>query len=238
MRSVARALAVAALAVALAGAGAVPQAPQAVSASYDVYLHGAQIATMTETFEATDGGYRLVSESAAVGVLALFQREAVRFVSAGRVTASGLQPQRFEGKRNDSDPRRVRGEFDWQAGRLHLEHHGRSETVALPRGTQDRLSVMYQFMFLAPDRPQQIEISLTNGRKLDRYQYRVEPGVALETPLGRLETVHLVRQRQPDENATEIWLSPRHRYLPVRMLIVESNGSRYEQVATRLEIRP
>jgi hypothetical protein len=93
-------------------------------------------------------------------------------------------------------------------------------------------------MFVAPDRPRQMEISMTNGRKLDRYQYTVEPGVEIDTPLGRISTVHLVKQRQPDESATEIWLSPRHRYLPVKMMIVERNGSRYEQVATRLEIKP
>lgn len=214
-------------------------APRSISASYDVFLHGAHIATMSETFEATtNGGYRLVSESAAVGVLALFRKEVVRLVSSGRLTPAGLQPLAFEGKRSDDDPRRVRGEFDWPAGRLTLEHHGRTEILPLPPGTQDRLSVMYQFMFLAPDKPRQIEISMTNGRKLDRYLYSVEPGVSVETALGRVEAVRLVRQRQPDENATEIWLSPRHRYLPVRMLIVESNGSRYEQVATRVEIRP
>jgi hypothetical protein len=231
-------LAVVALTVALAGAAAAPTAPQAVSASYDVFLHGVQIATMNETYEASATEYRLVSESVAVGVLALFQKDAVRFVSSGRLTPAGLQPQRFEGKRNDNDPRRVRGEFDWRASTLTIEHHGKTETLPLPRGTQDRLSFLYQFMFVAPDKPRQMEISMTNGRKLDRYQYSVAPGVELDTPLGRLATVHLVKQRQPDESATELWLSPQHRYLPVKMMIVERNGSRYEQIATRLEIRP
>jgi hypothetical protein len=222
----------------LAGAAATPEPPQSVSASYDVFLHGAHIATMAETYEAKGGEYRLVSDSNAVGVVGLFRRETVRFVSSGKLTPAGLQPLRFEGKRNDSDPRRVRGEFDWAGGRLTIEHHGQTETLPLPRGTQDRLSFLYQFMFVAPDRPRQMEISMTNGRKLDRYQYTVEPGVELDTPLGRITTVHLVKQRQPDETATEIWLSPRHRYLPVKMMVVERNGSRYEQVATRLEIKP
>jgi hypothetical protein len=93
-------------------------------------------------------------------------------------------------------------------------------------------------MFVAPDKKQQMEISMTNGRKLDRYQYSVLPGVEIDTPLGRMTTVHLVKQRQPDESAAEIWLSPRHRYLPVKMMIVESNGSRYEQIVTKLEIKP
>ena len=233
-----RALAVAALAGALAGAAAPRAGPQVVSASYNVYTRGVHIAVMDETYEASGGGYRLVSETKGVGIVGLLHRDTIRFVSEGAVTPAGLQPRRFEGKRSDNDPKRVAGELDWAAGRLTLEHHGRTETLPLPRGTQDRLSVLYQTMFAAPDKSRVMEVSMTNGRKLDRYRYSVEPGVEIDTPLGRLETVHLVKQREPNESAAELWLSPQHRYLPVRMVVVEKNGSRYEQVATRLEIKP
>jgi hypothetical protein len=53
-----------------------------------------------------------------------------------------------------------------------------------------------------------------------------------------MTTLHLVKQREPGDSETEIWLAPQHRYLPVKMLIVESNGTRYEQVTTRLEVKP
>ncbi len=171
------------LAPAFACAAAAP-APQSVSASFNVYMNGGQIAVMYETFEAKEGGYRLVSETQAMGLLSLFQRQPLRFLSTGRLTASGLQPQRFEGKRGDNDPRRVRGEFDWKAGRLTIEHDGLTENLPLPRGAQDRLSIMYQFMFLAPEKPQRLEIAMTNGRKLGHYQYTVQPGliIGLLTP--------------------------------------------------------
>ena len=213
-------------------------APGSVSASYDMYQNGGQIAVVSETFEAKDGAYRIASETRAVGLFSLFQRRPLTFTSSGRVTAAGLQPQRFEGKRGDADPRQVRGDFDWQAGRLEITHDGRSDSLALPAGTQDRLSLLYQFMFLAPAKPREIEFSMTNGRKLDRYRYTVRAGVEIETPLGRLTTLHLVKQHRPDESGAEIWLSPRHGYLPVKLLVVEEDGTRYDQVITRLEIRP
>ena len=212
--------------------------PKAIAAHYDVYMNGVHIAEMTETFESANGEYRLVSESQAVGLLALFHRRPARFVSSGRLASSGLQPRRFDGQRGDRESRRVRGEFDWAGSRLTIEHDGRTEELPLPPGTQDRLSVMYQFMFLVPYTPREIRISMTNGRKLDQYRYSVRPGTEIDTPLGRLAAVHLVRQRQRDENATEVWLSPEHRHLPVKMTIVEEDGSRYEQVATRIEITP
>jgi len=232
------ALAAALLAPGLSWPAAALPPPQSISASYNVYMNGAHVAVMNETYEAKAGEYRLESESRAVGLVALFQRQSVRFMSTGKVTGSGLQPLRFEGKRSESDPRRVRGEFDWQAGQLMLEHGGRTENLPLPRGAQDRLSIMYQFMFLAPEKVRRLEIAMTNGRKLGHYLYTVQPGVEIDTPLGRMTTLHVVKQHRPDESGTELWISPQHRYLPVKMLVIEEDGARYEQVATRLDIKP
>jgi hypothetical protein len=232
-----RALAFAVLAGALAGAAS-PQPPQSISATYAVYTRGLHIANMNETYEAKGTEYRLVSETRAVGVVGLFRQETVHFVSEGTVTQAGLQPRSFEGKRRDNDPKGVKGELDWAAGRLTIHHHGITETLPLPRGTQDRLSVLYQFMFVAPDKARHLEIPMTNGRKLYHYRYKVQPGVELDTALGKIATVYLVKERKPEESAIELWLSPEHRYLPVKMVVVERNGSRYEQVITRLEIKP
>jgi len=234
-----RALGQAAILLALTGAcgAAESGAPQAVSVSYEVFRNGRRVAVMNESFEANDGSYRIVSESRAVGLLALFERRPLRLTSSGRLTAAGLRPQRFEGKRGDRDSRQVRADFDWQGKRLTIARDGNTDTLPLPPGTQDRLSLMYQFMFIAPDPSQGLEFSMTNGRKLDRYRYTVHSGVEIETPLGRMATVHLVKQHRPDESGAEIWLAPQHRYLPIKMLIQEEDGARYEQVITRLEIK-
>jgi hypothetical protein len=223
----------------LAGACAAADSttPLFAAASYDVYRNGWRVAIVSESFEAKDGTYRIVSESRAVGLLALLEKHTLRFASSGSVTPSGLRPQHFEGKRSDADSRQVRADFGWEAGQLTITHDGRSETLALPPGTQDRISSMYQFMFLPRDKLQRLEFFMTNGRKLDHYLYTVLPGGELDTRLGRIDTLHLVKQHRADESGAEIWLAPQHRYLPVRLLIQEEDGTRYEQVITRLEIK-
>lgn len=221
----------------LACAATAPSAPQAITVSYDMSRNGVHVAVMHETFESKDGAYRIVSESRAVGLLALFERQPLRFVSSGQITASGLRPLQFEGKRSESDSRQVRGEFDWKTGRLTLVHGGKTDMMALPRDAQDRLSFLYQFMFHAFDRRNRLELSMTNGRKLGHYSYTVSPDVEIDTPLGRMKTLHLVKQHQPDEGGAEIWLAPEHRFLPVKMLVLEEDGVRYEQIITRLEIK-
>jgi len=212
--------------------------PASVAATYDVRMNGLNVSTITESYQAQGGAYRLTSNSAPTGIFALVQKLAVRFVSTGAVTPRGLQPQRFEGRRATGEIPEVTAEFDWSAAQLTLTHEGRTETVALPPGTQDRLSVMYQFMFLAPKASAFIEVAVTNGRRVDRYTYAVTRDVEQDTPLGRIKTVHLVRQREAGDPENEVWLSPEHAYVPVRMIIVERDGTRYEQLATKLDLQP
>jgi len=217
-----------------AGSGA----PQVISARFDVLMNGMRVGVMNEKYEAKDGYYRIVSDTRPIGLVALFVGDNLRVTSRGRLTDTGLAPELFEGKRSEDDPRQVRAEFDWEGQRLKLTRRGSTEIVPLPPQTQDQLSVMYQFMFLAPDRPQVLQLSRTSGRKLEQYRYTVHTGVEIETPLGHMATVHLVRQQPPNDDAVEVWLAPQHHYLPVKLLIRHRSGSRFEQVMTKLEINP
>ncbi len=225
------------LAVTGAGASVDPvSAPRTVSASYNWLRNGVHVAVMNETFEAHNNNYRITSESSAVGWLALFRRDRIVFTSSGQITSSGLRPQRFEGRRDDRTE--VRAEFEWGSEQLKLIHEGRNDAIALPSGAQDRLSVMYQFMFWQFDQLRQLDFVMTNGRKIERYHYDITPNVNLDTPLGRMSTLHLVKRREPGDNGTEVWIAPQHRYLPVKVLIIERDGTRQEQIITRLELKP
>lgn len=220
-----------------AAAAAFAAAPKTVKATYNGYMNGMAIGVITEHFESDRGSYRILSETRPVGLAVFIQRQPLRFVSRGLMTREGLRPLHFEGRRNASDAPQVSADFDWSAGQLVLRHNGKSETLPLRGPTQDRLSIMYQFMFTPPENTLQVEFAMTNGRKLDQYRYRVTPEVELETPLGRVKTVHLVKQRDPGDTAAEVWLSPAHHYLAMRMLIVEKDGMRFEQHIQHVELR-
>jgi hypothetical protein len=213
-------------------------APSSISANYDVTFNGLQIGVTREQFNAGDQNYRIVSESTAVGLLALFRKDTATLMSSGRLLSSGLQPDLFEGRNNDDETRRVSATFDWTGQRLTLSHDGTTETMPLPALTQDRISLMYQFMFVAFDGLGHLDVAMTNGRKLDEYRYLITPDVDIDTPLGRMKTLHLVKQRQPGESTVEVWLAPQHHFFPVKVLIIEKDGSRYEQVITKLELGP
>ena len=201
-------------------------------------MNGALIGVMQDAFDIRDNRYQIISETHAIGVLALVQRRPARVTSSGEVDRSGLRPLAFEATRGNSDARRAKADFDWPAHTLTLTHDGRVDTIKLPPGTQDRLSVMYQFLFLAPEQLRNLKFAMTNGRKLDQYRYAIGPDTALDTPLGRLAVMHLVKQQAPGDTGTEIWLARDHAMLPVKMRIIEDDGSRFEQIITRIDMPP
>ena len=223
--------------VCLAAAAATQAAPRSVRATYNATMNGLAIGTISEHFESDGGAYRIVSDTRPQGLAALIQRQPLRFTSAGTLARDGLRPSQFDARRSAGEAPQVSAEFDWPQKQITLKHQGKIETLPLPPGTQDRLSVMYQFLFLPPERLRQLEFSMTNGRKIDHYRYRAADDVEIETGVGRLKTVHLVKQREPGSTVTEVWLSPQHQNLPVKMLIVERDGVRFEQLIQSVEVR-
>jgi hypothetical protein len=211
--------------------------PKAVRAVYGGYMNGMSIGTVSESFEVAGGTYKLTSETRPIGLAALVQRQPLRFSSRGEVTAEGLRPVHFEARRAQSDTPQLTAEFDWAQSQLQLRQSTKVESLPLAPGTQDRLSIMYQFMYIRLDRARSVEFWMTNGRKLEHYRYRVTHEVEIDTPLGRLKTTHLTKDREPGETQTEVWVSPRHHNLAVKLLIVEKDGMRYEQVIQNVDIR-
>ena len=228
---------VAAAALVASAAAMAANSPASVKAGYDVYKDGLNIATVEETYQKTGDQYQIVSDSNPAGLLAMFVRTKIKVQSSGAITPVGLQPGKLEYGRLDDASKNVSAAFDWSARELHLAYDGRNETLPLVPGIQDRLSVMYQFMFLAPDKVRVLEFPMTNGKKIENYRYELAGTETLATPLGNIKTLHLVKRRDPGENGTEVWLAADRHLFPVKLLIIENDGSKFEQVITRLEIK-
>ena len=63
--------------------------------------------------------------------------------------------------------------------------------------------------------------------------YSASLGYGWTTPVGEFDTVKVARQGDERETA-ELWLAAERAFIPVRLLVVEKDGTRYEQVATRI----
>ncbi|MDZ4202257.1 MAG: DUF3108 domain-containing protein [Gallionella sp.] len=218
-------------------AGSAHAAPDSVLATYDIYKSGIKIGVIEESYRRDKDHYTLASITTPVGLLAMFKPEKVFIDSSGTLGKQGLQPALFSHRRERDSVKDSKAEFDRAAGQLALIHHGQREIVSFPEGTQDRLSAMYQFMFLSPRAGGTLEFPMTNGVKLDTYHYAVARGPKVKTPAGEFDTFYLDNQAKAGESRTEIWLSKQRHNLPCKMVITEADGGQLTQILSKLQIR-
>lgn len=211
--------------------------PSSVQASYDVYRDGMKIGRMDETYTRQQDHYTLTSITTPLGLLALFKPEKVIVSSNGLISKQGLQPQQFSHRRERDASKDSSAEFDWDTRQLTLVHQAQRTVVGLPDGTQDRLSAMYQFMFLPLQAGATLDFSMTNGIKLDNYHYAITQQQKLKTPVGEFNTLYLDSQAKPGETRTEIWLATQSHNLPCQMIITNPDGEQLTQVLSKLQIR-
>jgi hypothetical protein len=194
---------------------------------------GLVVGRMHHEWQVTDDQYTLTSTAEATGVFSLFLPGVLLQVSRGLITREGLKPLSFWIQRGQRQDRTESASFDWGAGSLRFGRSGEEKTVPLPAGSQDVLSVFYQLALTAPHNGV-LELPVTNGRKFDRYRYRVVGEETLDTPLGPLVTERLERIQAPGEDALTLWLARDYHWLPVRLRFVDRRGEVAEQVVDTL----
>ena len=90
----------------------------------------------------------------------------------------------------------------------------------MPPDLQDTQSFLFQLAIKAAKlktAEDRLDIDVTNARGLNRYTFKKAGEEALQTRLGIVETVHLVRETSEPRDSYEVWLSPKHHYLPVKL---------------------
>ncbi len=219
-------------------AGAAFAVPTEITAAYRLTANaGVPIGHVAETFVRTDDSYSIQSVTRSEGVLKVFFDDEVTLESKGRFGAGGLQPLSFGQRRAGDSSGDIKATFDWDKGVMHSLFKGKEKETTLPRETQDRISVMYQFMNLKRH-GDVVVMPMSNGRKVELYTYRLVDEPRVSTPAGEFDTYHYERVvDNPKDNHAEVWLAKDHFNFPVRVLFNDSRGLRVEQTLESLRAR-
>lgn len=211
--------------------------PKLIQASYVVTKNGMPFANVHERFVVSGHDYKVESITKGIGVYALFGER--KLISTGELTSQGLKPNHFELHQGDNPKRALFADFDWAKSTLHMLVKGSPQDVELTAGTQDFASYAYQFMFMPAPLKDAITVTLTTGKKLNQYQYKVnaEPE-RLDLAGTQYKTLHLVQQDQgkPQAESKELWLAVEHCYVPVRIMFFDENSAKFEQTLTELHV--
>jgi hypothetical protein len=238
MRAVAR-LTVAAIAVAVsvvaAPTGAAPAVPRRVELMLKVEVKGLTVGEGRDVFEHDGRRYSVSTEARTVGVARLFKRVDEKRESRGAITPDGLRPASFRQERAGKPPNSAT--FDWERRTLTLDEGGEFETVPLAPSTYDQTSLAYAFVFADPPKAPTFGVHVTDGRRVVDYDLTFAGRERIETPMGEIDTLHFRKVLVGDDRrGFEFWIAPSLYRLPVRIRIVEKDGTAIDSQVVKVDV--
>lgn len=207
---------------------------QYIETDFDVRtkIDGSAVGKAKITYNLLDGSrYQLKWLTEGRGLAALLFPDLLQ-TSEGLLIKTGLQPSQYLYQFGNKADKTRTANFDWLKKIITLQTAKSTQTANLGEGTQDMLSFMYQFMFVAP--LQTMQIAITTGKKLAIYDYSFEGEANITSALGELKTMHIVHSGGESDEKTELWLALDYQYVPVKIRKIEKNGDVVEMLATRI----
>ena len=195
------------------------------------------VARTVQTWETTGGAYTLDSKSVPIGLARLFPIGPHDYHSSGQVTERGLQPQRFTSKEvRRGTTNEAAAQFDWDKNQLQFGRASESKNAALPAGSQDIVSFLFQ-LSLAPPPSGRLQMPITNGRSFETYELDVLAEETLDSPMGPLRVLPVKRVSRPGSEGITVYLAIEYRYLPVRIVHFNRDGTPGgEVIATSIHV--
>lgn len=212
-----------------------PPLPQHAELTFDMHMSvgNLRVGEMVHTLDIKDGRYELKATARSTGFARAFKSYERNQYSSGIYGQYGLEPEIFV--EEIKDKRSTQNYFMKFDQTQHMAHFSHGGEVNLPLETQDILSIMYQFPPLA--KTEIASVFVSTGKKIESYNLEIADNERVETPLGELLTVHLRKMHGSNEEGFEIWLAKEYRLFPVKIRIIDKNGSDYlEFVITDMRV--
>ncbi|MHB8848315.1 MAG: DUF3108 domain-containing protein [Burkholderiales bacterium] len=198
-------------------------------------IDGFPLGRATYLWVAQDGQYTLTSITKGSGLFALFQPGKLVQISHGKINAAGLAPEDFWIQRGRSTPdKTTSAHFDYINRNVTITKDNRAFSVPMEDNAQDLLSAIFQLAVRAPF-PGTMLLHVTSGKSLKPYHARIVGEETIDTPMGQLRTLHLVRPAEEDEDAMDLWLAEDYNNIPVKIRIDHNKFGIIEQVVTGMQ---
>jgi hypothetical protein len=161
-----------------------------------------------------------------------FNREAVFKPGGGNLNLVQTRSAQVTPRRE----RKVETRFDWTTNRAHGHINQKSFDLEVPPGTLDFLSSLYLTMeqLRNGNLGQTITVTVLERDRLRAYSLTLQGTHSIDTVLGRVEALRVVRTDDNSDVELAGWFVPELHYLPVR-LDYEADGNVFELELTKLE---
>ena len=212
--------------------------PTQIEAQYVVTTNGGiTIGRASEVFSRKGDSYSIRSETRSDGALKAFLDDQITVESSGRVDKEGLKPLEYSERRAKDNKRDLKSTFDWKINVMHTELRNDPSDYWFPPGTQDRISVMYQFMHMK-ELGETLTIPMAERRKINTYTYKLIGQERTATPAGEFDTRHYRRlSNDPKETKVDVWLAKDRHNFPVRVIFDDPRRFKLEQSLVALDAK-
>ena len=124
--------------------------------------------------------------------------------------------------------------FDWEKSRVSVVYRGRQDEFPVSIGTLDEMAMQAQIMAdMKGGGAGPWNYQVVSRGKLKDHRYEVVGEEEIDTVLGRLRTLILVRHKEGKADY-RFWTSPKHDYLPVRGEKIVNGEVKYEMYLKKL----
>jgi hypothetical protein len=203
--------------------------PKHLQLRFTVYngADGFRIGEILQQLDIQGDRYNLKSVRQTSGLASLRNRDRLTQSSRGRIVATGLQPQVFEEERiTNGGKQSIQATFDQTTQKLRFSQGG---DTALPADAQDVLSILYQLSQI-PMQGEFFPLPVSDGKQLQQYQIEIVANEEIDTPMGKLSTLHLRKMHIRGEAYFEIWLGLEYRLLPVKFSLDDGSDNVTEEL--------
>jgi hypothetical protein len=153
-----------------------------------------------------------------------------RMSSEGQIGPDGLVPQRYEQETWQIIGRTRRADMVFGAEQVQMAS---GQRLPRPLDVQDTASQFVQMVFLLTRRPelaqagQSVDFALALPHRIDRWTYDMVGPATLDTPVGRVQTVHVRPRRRAGggDMTVQMWLAPSLQMLPARIRIEQDEDT-------------
>ncbi len=208
------------------------------SANYLVRLNGIQAGELKRSLITNSDNTRLFSsQSQAKGMFSFFKPDLVEESSTWVTQNNRIKPlsylyQRTGGKKE----KYMHLTFDWKRFILHIDDRIHPWSLKLTEPALDKLVYQIALMDDLASGKQTFSYQIADGGKIKTYDIRVIGKETISTPLGKIDTIVMTRERKRDnDRKTTLWCAPELYNLPVKLEHTEKSGARFTAVLRKLK---
>lgn len=129
-----------------------------------------------------------------------------------------IVPQHYQSEKGTFISKRKSGiHFDWQNGVAHFKYKKREGQFPVQAGDQDPITSAFKLAIDIAAGKQEIELREAKKDNVHPRKFELIDEPELNTPLGKIKTVHLKRVHDSDKRETEIWVHKDYPHIPVRL---------------------